>query len=247
MHRDCNEVRPHSSLKGGTPKEYAEAAAGLLIPGATDLGGRVIIGLMSILNYGSLIDPVLRDLRRFAVEFSGVKSGDRVIDVCCGTGAQVLEFARRGVAATGLDISEAMLKIATRNKMKEGASNVSFQLGDASDLLFPDDYFDCAMVTFGLHDKEKAVRHRIVSEMVRTVKEGGNLILIDFQVPLPRNKWALIAKVVEFSVGGSHYRGFREYLESGGLEAILKVYGLREVNRAYPLSGLVTAVKLSND
>ena len=29
MHRDCNEVGPHSSLKGGPPKEYAEAAAGL--------------------------------------------------------------------------------------------------------------------------------------------------------------------------------------------------------------------------
>ena len=198
------------------------------------------------INYGTLIDPLLRDLRRFAVEFSGLKAGDTVIDVCCGTGAQVLEFARHGIIATGVDKSRGLIKIASRNKIKQKTSNAFFRLADASRLLFPDDYFDCGTVTFGLHDKEKPIRYQIVSELVRTVRQGGNLILMDFQVPLPKTKWAMIARVLELFVGGSHYRGFKEYVETGGLETILKDYGLKEVSRAYPLSGLLTAVKVMN-
>ena len=139
-------------------------------------------------NYETLVDPLLRDLRKFTPEFSHMKAGDKVIDVCCGTGAQVLEYGRHGIIATGIDSSRDMLKIATRNRMRQKAVNVSFQLADATNLPFPDGYFDYATVSFGLHDKEKPVRYQIISEMKRVVKQDGALILIDFQVPLPRSE-----------------------------------------------------------
>ncbi|MFC1971593.1 class I SAM-dependent methyltransferase [Chloroflexota bacterium] len=172
-------------------------------------------------KYETLVDPLLRDLRKFTPGFSGMKAGDRVIDVCCGTGAQVLEYGRRSIIATGIDSSEDMLKIAMRNRMRQKAANVSFRLADAANLPFPDDYFDYATVTFGLHDKEKPIRYQIISEMKRTIKQDGALILIDFQVPLPRNAWAVFARLIEFLAGGSHCRGFRDYLKNGGLEDIL--------------------------
>ena len=53
-------------------------------------------------NYETLVDPLLRDLRKFTPEFSGIKAGDKVIDVCCGTGAQVLEYGRCGKADFGI-------------------------------------------------------------------------------------------------------------------------------------------------
>jgi ubiquinone/menaquinone biosynthesis C-methylase UbiE len=202
--------------------------------------------MMFMFNYETLVDPLLRDLRKFTPEFSHMKAGDKVIDVCCGTGAQVLEYGRHGIIATGIDSSRDMLKIATRNRMRQKAVNVSFQLADATNLPFPDGYFDYATVSFGLHDKEKPIRYQIISEMKRTVKQDGALILIDYQVPLPRNAWAVFARVIEFLAGGSHYRGFKDYLANGGLDDILKNHALREEYRAYLKSGLIAATKVVN-
>ena len=197
-------------------------------------------------NYETLVDPLLRDLRKFTPEFSGMKAGDKVIDVCCGTGSQVLEYGRHGIIATGIDSSQGMLKIATRNRMRQKAVNVSFQLADATNLPFPDGHFDYATVSLGLHDKEKPIQYQIISEMQRIVKQDGTLILVDFQVPLPRNVWAVFARAIEFLAGGSHYQGFKDYLANGGLEDILKNHGLREECRTYLKSGLIAAAKVVN-
>ncbi|MFC2013652.1 class I SAM-dependent methyltransferase, partial [Chloroflexota bacterium] len=132
------------------------------------------------------------------------------------------------------------------NRMRQKAMNVSFQLADATNLPFPDGYFDYATVSFGLHDKEKAIRYQTISEMKRIVKQDGALILIDFQVPLPRNAWAVFARVIEFLAGGSHYRGFKDYLSNGGLKDLLKYHGLREEYRTYLKSGLIAAMKVVN-
>jgi len=197
-------------------------------------------------NYETLVDPLLRDIRKYIPEFSGMRAGDKVVDVCCGTGAQVLEYGRRGIVATGIDISPSMLKIATRNIRRQKAVNVSFQLADATSLPFLDGYFDYASISLGLHDKEKPIRYQIISEMKRVIKQDGALILIDFQVPLPRNVWAVSARAIEFLAGGSHYQGFRDYLANGGLEDILKNHGLQEECRTYLKNGLLVATKVVN-
>jgi ubiquinone/menaquinone biosynthesis C-methylase UbiE len=202
--------------------------------------------MMFMFNYETLVDPLLRNLRKLTPEFSGMKAGDRVIDICCGTGAQVLEYGRRGIIATGIDISPTMLKIATRNRIRQKAEKVSFQLADATDLPFPDGYFDYASISLGLHDKEKPTRFQILSEMKRVVKQDGALILIDYQVPLPRNVWAASAIVIEFLAGGSHYQAFKDYLANGGLEDILKNHGLREECRIYLMSRLLVVTKAVN-
>jgi ubiquinone/menaquinone biosynthesis C-methylase UbiE len=202
--------------------------------------------MMFMFNYETLVDPLLRDIRKYIPEFSGMRAGDKVVDVCCGTGAQVLEYGRRGIVATGIDISPSMLKIATRNIRRQKAVNVSFQLADATSLPFLDGYFDYASISLGLHDKEKPIRYQIISEMKRVIKQDGALILIDFQVPLPRNVWAVSARAIEFLAGGSHYQGFRDYLANGGLEDILKNHGLQEECRTYLKNGLLVATKVVN-
>jgi ubiquinone/menaquinone biosynthesis C-methylase UbiE len=198
---------------------------------------------MFMFNYETLVDPLLRDVRKCTPAFSGMKAGDRVLDVCCGTGAQVLEYGRHGIMATGIDISPDMLNIATRNRMKQKMVNVFFQLADAVSLPFPDGYFDYASVSLALHDKEKPVRYQIISEMKRVIKLNGALIFIDFQVPLPRNVLAVFARAIEFFAGGSHYQGFKDYLRSGGLEDILNNHGLREEGKTYLKSGLIALAK----
>jgi ubiquinone/menaquinone biosynthesis C-methylase UbiE len=201
---------------------------------------------MFIFNYGNLIDPLFRDVRRFTPDFAGMKAGDKVIDVCCGTGAQVLEYGRRGINATGIDLDPNMIKTATGNQARYNMENISFQLADAAALPFPDGSFDYASVSLALHDKEKPLRYKIVSEMKRVVKRGGSLVFIDYSVPLPWHIWAVSARVIEFSVGGSHYRAFKEYLAHDGIGDILKIPGLREESRTCLKSGLLVTVKAVN-
>jgi ubiquinone/menaquinone biosynthesis C-methylase UbiE len=198
---------------------------------------------MFFFNYETLIDPLLRDVRKFTPGFSGMKAGDRVIDVCCGTGAQVLEYARHGIVATGIDIDPSMLGTAERNKIRQKAVNVSFQLSDAAALPFPDGSFDYTTVSLGLHDKEKPVRYRIVSEMKRIIKKDGALVIIDYNVPLPVNVPAASARAIEFLAGRSHYQAFRDFYARGGIDDILKNHGLREERRTRLMSGLLVAVK----
>ena len=206
--------------------------------------------MMFIFNYETLIDPLLRDIRKFTPEFSGMNAGDRVLDVCCGTGAQVLEYVRRGIIAIGIDTSPGMLNIAARNRMRnrmrQELANVSFQLAEATNLPFPDGYFDYVSVSFGLHDKEKSIRDKAISEMKRVVKQEGALIFIDFQVPLPKNVWAMFARIIEFLAGGSHYQGFKDYLRNGGLEEIFNIHGLHEDCRTYLKGGLVVIIEARN-
>lgn len=194
-------------------------------------------------GYEILIDPLLKDIREITPVFSGMKPGDRVLDVCCGTGAQVIEYGRRGIYASGLDISIGMLKVAVKNQKKNGMEHLAFYKGDAACLPFEDNSFDYVSVSFGLHDKEKTIRNKVISEMKRVVKKEGSLIFTDFQVPLQGNVWALFAKSVERLVGGSHYRGFREFILTGGLQEILKVHSLRAVRRYHLKGGLVVIIK----
>jgi ubiquinone/menaquinone biosynthesis C-methylase UbiE len=201
---------------------------------------------MSLFGYGTLIDPLLRDLRTFTPEFSGMRPRDRVIDVCCGTGEQVLEYGRRGIAATGIDNDPAMLKVAARNSRRLNGASVSFQLADATALPFPDGCFDFASISMALHDKPPQARYKVVSEMRRVVRRDGVLVFIDFNFPLPRHPWAVAARAIEFIVGGEHYRGFRDYLDRSGMDDIMDGHGLREEQRAYLKSGLMVAVKAVN-
>ncbi len=194
-------------------------------------------------SYEKLIDPILRNVRQYAPVFSDMKAGDRVLDVCCGTGAQVIEYGRHGIIATGIDTDPSMLGTAFRNKAKLASSNTSFYLADAASLPFDDNNFDYVSVSFGLHDKEREIRNRIITEMKRVVKKDGSLVFIDFKVPLPKNIWAIFARTIEFIAGESHYQGFQDYVRNGGLNNILENHQLVEEKVDYLKSGRVVIIK----
>ena len=198
------------------------------------------------INYSTTIDFILRDIRKFVPQFAGMNAGDQLLDVCCGTGAQVLECGRLGIKATGIDIDPSMLQIALKNRAKSGLTTMAFLLGNATSLPFPDNHFNYASVSFGLHDKEQTVRNDVISEMQRVVIRDGILVLADFQVPLPRNVWAQLVRIIEFIAGGSHYRNFSDYVKSGGLEEILRRHHLQELDRTYLKSGILLVVKVAN-
>jgi len=175
-----------------------------------------------------------------------MKAGDRVLDVCCGTGDQAIHYARKSITATGVDLSPNMIRLAEKKKSKLGLSNVSFQLADALHLPFRDSFFDYASICFGLHEKERTARNIIISEMKRVVKKNGSLIFIDYQVPLPRRPSTYLSKAIEFIAGGSHFRCFKDYIAQGGMTEILKINRLSEEKRDYLKNGLMVIIKARN-
>jgi demethylmenaquinone methyltransferase/2-methoxy-6-polyprenyl-1,4-benzoquinol methylase len=121
-----------------------------------------------------------RTWKRFAVSISGVKSGDKVLDVAGGSGDLSRLFAKK-VGATGqvvlTDINASMLSVGRDRLIDDGASVPALQC-DAEKLPFPDNYFDCVIVAFGLRNmthKDKAL-----AEMRRVLKSGGRLLVLEF-------------------------------------------------------------------
>jgi len=205
---------------------------------------------MFLFNYSTLIDPLLHDVRIYTSRFSGMKNGDKVLDICCGTGDQAFHYAKMGIEATGVDLNPEMIKVAERRKEKCSFNNISFQLADAKELPFEDASFDYASISFGLHETGRDSREKIISEMRRVVRKEGFLIFIDFRVPLPKNIYSYIVRAIEYFAGRDHYKYFKDYLLQGGLPILLRKNKLKEGKRGYIqesiLKDIVTIIKAKN-
>ncbi|MFN2308972.1 MAG: bifunctional demethylmenaquinone methyltransferase/2-methoxy-6-polyprenyl-1,4-benzoquinol methylase UbiE [Gammaproteobacteria bacterium] len=124
--------------------------------------------------------------KRFALELSGVRAGQRVLDLAGGTGDLAARLAHL-VGPQGevvlADINAAMLEHGRARLLDQGlAGNLRFVQADAEDLPFPDNSFDCITIAFGLRnvtDKDAAL-----ADMYRVLKPGGRLLVLEFSKPV---------------------------------------------------------------
>jgi len=118
--------------------------------------------------------------KAFTVQVSGVREGDRVLDVAGGTADLSLAFARR-VGESGqvwlTDINHAMLAVGRDRVLDRGFALPVAQC-DAEKLPFADDWFDCVTVAFGLRNMTH--KDRALAEMRRVLKPGGRLLVLEF-------------------------------------------------------------------
>ncbi|CUS48125.1 MAG: 2-methoxy-6-polyprenyl-1,4-benzoquinol methylase UbiE [Idiomarinaceae bacterium HL-53] len=123
--------------------------------------------------------------KRQTIDSSGVRSGQRVLDLAGGTGDLAAKFSRL-VGPQGevvlADINDSMLSVGREKLQNMGiVGNISYVQADAEKLPFPDDYFDCITIAFGLRNvthKEDALR-----SMLRVLKPGGRLLVLEFSKP----------------------------------------------------------------
>ncbi|MDR5610399.1 bifunctional demethylmenaquinone methyltransferase/2-methoxy-6-polyprenyl-1,4-benzoquinol methylase [Arsenophonus sp. ENCA] len=124
--------------------------------------------------------------KRFTIEASGARRGQHILDLAGGTGDLTAKFAKivgeKGEVILA-DINDSMLKMG-REKLRDRGivGNVNYVQANAEELPFPDNYFDCISISFGLRnvtDKDKALK-----SMFRVLKPGGRLLVLEFSKPI---------------------------------------------------------------
>lgn len=123
--------------------------------------------------------------KRFTIELSGVRRGHRVLDIAGGTGDLAAKFSKL-VGSQGkvvlADINSSMLEVGREKLTDKGlVGNIEYVQANAECLPFPDNYFDCITIAFGLRnvtDKDAALR-----SMLRVLKPGGRCLVLEFSKP----------------------------------------------------------------
>ena len=142
-----------------------------------------------------------RAWRKAAVRFAGLRGGEAVADIACGTGDLTLAFAdalrkfnQRGPTPLGIDFTFAMLPLAgakatanspsTPGERAAATMPARFAQGDAMALPLPDASVDVVSIAFGIRNVLDI--HRALAEFFRVLRPGGRLIILEFTVPQNR-------------------------------------------------------------
>lgn len=199
---------------------------------------------------------VHRVWKRFTIDCSGVRPGHKVLDLAGGTGDLTAKFSRI-VGDTGqvilADINNSMLNVG-RDKLRDMGivGNVNYVQANAEELPFPDDFFDCITISFGLRnvtDKDKALR-----SMFRVLKPGGRLLVLEFSKPIiePLSKiydaysFHLLPKMGELIANDAEsYRylaeSIRMHPDQETLKSMMEDAGFEQANY-YNLTGGIVAL-----
>jgi ubiquinone/menaquinone biosynthesis C-methylase UbiE len=173
--------------------------------------------------YSTVLDPILAPMRKRVT--SEIQPGEKVIDIACGTGAQVFELIGIAAEAVGVDLSESMITHAQNTCKKRGVSNTEFFVCDATNLsLFETNSFDVAIMSMALHQFHPDLHSPVLNEMKRVAKR---IIIVDYAVPLPKNYAGIGSRFAEFLAGKEHNRNFKQYYQLGGLNKILPANNLK--------------------
>lgn len=124
--------------------------------------------------------------KRFAIEMSGVRPGQRILDLASGTGdLATLLAGKAGPSGKVIasDINASMLGVGRSRLVDRGiVGNIHYVQANAECLPFPDSHFDCITIAFGLRnvtDKDAALR-----SMYRVLRPGGRLLVLEFSKPV---------------------------------------------------------------
>lgn len=128
--------------------------------------------LNRVLSFG--ID---RRWRRRARKRLALRPGQRLLDLCCGTGDVALEFAGDGLDLVGADFTFPMLPLAKTKGARRDAA-VTWTQADAQRLPFADASFDAITIAFGIRNVEDP--QRALRECRRVLRPGGRLAILEF-------------------------------------------------------------------
>jgi len=122
-----------------------------------------------------------RSLKRIAV----TEKVQSILDVACGTGDFSIEIARHthpDTVVRGIDLSDGMLAVMRDKVLRLGLdSRIAAQKGDCENMPFEDGSFDVVTIGFGIRNFEH--REKALKEILRVLKPGGKLVILELSVP----------------------------------------------------------------
>jgi ubiquinone/menaquinone biosynthesis C-methylase UbiE len=141
---------------------------------------------------------IRRGTRREALELSGWQPGEKVLDLCTGTGELALTFAARGAGVIGVDLARGALKVASAKSMDSAAA--AWMEMDATRLGFADHSFDVSMLSLALHHMPEPVQVDVLKELCRVSRR--RVVIIEPDVPVKPNwvsTYVLVASIIDES------------------------------------------------
>lgn len=178
--------------------------------------------------------------RKDLVYFANPGKGERVLDVCSGTGTLSSLIAERvgdSGAVIGVDLSAKMVEIA-RKKVKEGLP-LTFERASSENLPFPDGIFDRSFISLGLHEMPRTARQNTLREIFRTLKPGGSLFALDYNLA----DGVLAKLAVKVFVKLAEHEDAYEMLLERMLEEEIRQAGFIVEDRKLLLGGISQIVK----
>ena len=186
--------------------------------------------------YDLLLDPFIRALRPRGYAHFLTGEGMRVLEVGCGTGTQLAYYRKRGCRVAGIDLSDAMLRVA---HARLGQPALVCQ-ADAVRLPFPDGIFHRVVASLVFHEMAPEMRPAVLDEMTRVLHPAGRLGIIDYHPEAERSFkgfWARqFIRGIERAAGRLHYRNYRRFIDAGGIPALARRKGLH-LERVKRVSG----------
>jgi len=158
----------------------SEKKAGLVAEVFSSVAGKYDV-MNDVMSFG-----IHRIWKKIAMSHTGLKTGQRALDVAGGTGDLTMYLSQQ-VGDSGevviSDINPEMLEQGRRRLLDKGyGSNIKFVEANAEELPFEDESFDCITIAFGLRnvtDQQKAL-----ASMYRVLKPGGRLLILEFSKPV---------------------------------------------------------------
>jgi ubiquinone/menaquinone biosynthesis C-methylase UbiE len=122
--------------------------------------------------------------KRRLIEQAQIRSGQRVLDLGCGTGTLTImvKQAHPNSEVSGLDGDPQILEIA-RHKAAQAGSPITFDEGMAFQLPYPNASFDRVLSSMVFHHLTTQDKEKSLAEIYRVLKPDGELHLVDFGVP----------------------------------------------------------------
>ncbi len=160
-----------------------------------------------------------RRWRELIIEWIHPQPGEKIIDICCGTGTLTIMLAK-GLAGTGevvgIELFPAQLRIAQKKKRPNG---LFFIEGDAQDIPFSDCYFNKSIICGALHELPQEVRGNVLSEAYRVTRAGGRIVVIEHNKPDRKWKASLFDFMERFN---PEYPTYKNMLGCGLINEIEK-------------------------
>jgi demethylmenaquinone methyltransferase/2-methoxy-6-polyprenyl-1,4-benzoquinol methylase len=195
-----------------------------------------------------------RAWKRRLVQLADVRPGAQALDLCCGTGDVAFALADAGAKVVGCDFSEPMLQVARERLLSRGNRRekiLTFVQADALHLPFPADTFDIVTIAYGL--RNLADFSAGLAEMLRVLKPGGKLLILDFGKP-DFAPWRAIyfayLKIFvplfgEIFCGNSATHAYileslKKYPAQKGIAALLSEFGCRDARIENLLGGIMS-------